>query len=282
MKLALNALSAQHPAARSGARAAISNITLTIQPGEQVAVIGPSGSGKTTLLQCLACALKPSTGQLLIDERNPWALAVSALQRLRGQLVLAPQVPPLPPRQRVVTAVLAGRLPQMGLLASLRSLFYPQGIALADHALAQFDLSEKLFDRVDRLSGGERQRVGLARALAAEARLLLVDEPLSALDPTRAKQAMASLTSSAQQSKATLVCTLHQVQTALEHFPRIIGLREGVLAFDLPAAQVSQALLESLYANKLEELTQPAALPAALADDLHVAAAGAPAVMHCR
>ncbi len=282
MKLALNALSAQHPAARPGARAAISNINLTIQSGEQVAVIGPSGSGKTTLLQCLACALKPSAGQLLIDERNPWALAVSALQRLRGQLVLAPQVPPLPPRQRVVTAVLAGRLPQMGLLASLRSLFYPQGIALADTALAQFDLSEKLFDRVDRLSGGERQRVGLARALAAEARLLLIDEPLSALDPTRAKQAMASLTSSAQQSNATLVCTLHQVQTALEHFPRIIGLREGVLAFDLPASEVSQALLESLYANKLDELTQPAVLPAGLADDLQVAPAGVPAVMHCR
>lgn len=282
MKLALNALSAQHPAARPGARAAISNINLTIQSGEQVAVIWPSGSGKTTLLQCLACALKPSAGQLLIDERNPWALAVSALQRLRGQLVLAPQVPPLPPRQRVVTAVLAGRLPQMGLLASLRSLFYPQGIALADTALAQFDLSEKLFDRVDRLSGGERQRVGLARALAAEARLLLIDEPLSALDPTRAKQAMASLTSSAQQSNATLVCTLHQVQTALEHFPRIIGLREGVLAFDLPASEVSQALLESLYANKLDELTQPAVLPAGLADDLQVAPAGVPAVMHCR
>jgi phosphonate transport system ATP-binding protein len=282
MKLALTALSAQHPAARPGARAAISNITLTIQPGEQVAVIGPSGSGKTTLLQCLACALKPSAGQLLIDERNPWALAVSALQRLRGQLVLAPQVPPLPPRQRVVTAVLAGRLPQMGLLASLRSLFYPQGIALADEALAQFDLSEKLFDRVDRLSGGERQRVGLARALAAEARLLLVDEPLSALDPTRAKQAMASLTSAAQQSRATLVCTLHQVQTALENFPRIIGLREGALAFDLPASEVSQALLESLYANKLDELTQPAALPAALSDDLHAPPSSAPAVMHCR
>jgi phosphonate transport system ATP-binding protein len=279
MKLALTALSAQHPAARPGARAAISNITLTIQPGEQVAVIGPSGSGKTTLLQCLACALKSSAGQLLIDERNPWALAVSELQRLRGQLVLAPQVPPLPPRQRVVTAVLAGRLPQMGLLASLRSLFYPQGIALADEALAQFDLSEKLFDRVDRLSGGERQRVGLARALAAEARLLLVDEPLSALDPTRAKQAMASLTllDGARERGATLVATLHQVDVALANFPRIIGLRDGQLAFDLPAGEVTRERLAALYDQFEHELRGE--VPASIPEDQR---APQPVVMHCR
>ncbi|WP_254518410.1 ATP-binding cassette domain-containing protein, partial [Salmonella enterica] len=92
-----------------------------------------------------------------------------------------PQVPPLPPRQRVVTAVLAGRLPAWGLGTALRSLVYPVDIPVAEAALAVFDLAEKLFERVDRLSGGERQRVGLARALVAPARLWLVDEPLSAL-----------------------------------------------------------------------------------------------------
>jgi phosphonate transport system ATP-binding protein len=277
MKISFNQTSARHPAALATAPAALRGITLEISAGEHVAVIGPSGAGKTTMMHALACALRPSAGTLLLDGRDPWALPRADLQALRGQLFLAPQVPPLPPRQRVITAVLAGRLPGQSLAASLKSLFYPSDIPLADAALARFDLSDKLFDRVDRLSGGERQRVGLARALVSGASLVLVDEPLSALDPTRAVQAITTLTSAAREKGATLVSTLHHVEMALQHFPRIIGLRNGELAFDLPAAQVSQQLLHDLYAQHLHELTGPAPelidLPAAPA---------LPAVMHCR
>ena len=182
MKLHLQNLSARHPAARAGAVPALKSLSLNIAAGEQVAVIGPSGAGKTTLLQVLACALPPAAGELRVAEELPWHLPRPALQRLRGRLFLAPQVPPLPPRQRVVTSVLAGRLPAMGLWSSLRSLFYPSDIPAAFEALDRFDLGDKLFERVDRLSGGERQRVGLARALLAPAGLWLIDEPLSALD----------------------------------------------------------------------------------------------------
>lgn len=244
--------------------------------GEQVAVIGPSGAGKTTLLQLLACAQRPDEGSLQLDGIDPWALPRRALQRLRGRLFLAPQVPPLPPRQRVVTAVLAGRLPHESLWASVRSLVYPTGIGLAEAALAHFDVADKLFDRVDRLSGGERQRVGLARALASQASLLLVDEPLSALDPARAQQALASLTQAAHERGATLVATLHHVDMALAHFPRVIGLRDGALAFDLPAAQVTPAHLHQLYAQHLDELAQTAPP----AHDAPVAASPVP--MQCR
>jgi phosphonate transport system ATP-binding protein len=276
VNLALRAVSARHPAARASAAPALQALGLQVAAGEQLAVIGPSGAGKTSLLQVMACAMPPSAGSLLLGGSDPWALPRAELQRLRGRLVLAPQVPPLPPRQRVVTAVLAGRLPAMGLAASIRSLFHPSDIPAAHAALARFDLADKLFDRVDRLSGGERQRVGLARVLLAPASLWLVDEPLSALDPTRASQALASLVQAAAERGATLVATLHQVEMALAHFPRIVGLRDGALAFDLPAAQVGPERLRQLYAQHEDELRSAAPPNVPHAD------APAPVVMHCR
>ncbi len=276
MRIELDALASRHPASARDAVPALGPLDLRIEPGEQVAVIGPSGAGKTTLLHTLACALRPSSGQLRLDGRDPWSLSAGALRQLRGELFLAPQVPPLPPRQRVVTAVLAGRLPHIGLWHSLRSLFYPTGIAQAEAALARFDLSEKLFDRVDRLSGGERQRVGLARALVAQPRLLLVDEPLSALDPARAVQAMEALLGAARERGASLVCTMHDVPMALRQFPRVLGLQGGSVAFDLPAADVTPERLRALYAQHLDELDgRPS-------PELAPSAAPAPVVMHCR
>jgi phosphonate transport system ATP-binding protein len=283
MQLQLDNLSARHPAAQNNSIAALRNATLQLQSGEQVAIIGPSGAGKTTLLHALACALKPAQGRLQLGGQDAWALSAVQLKALRSALFLAPQVPPLPPRQRVVTAVLAGQLPQMGLAASMASLFYPSDIPAAHAALAAFDLEEKIFERVDRLSGGERQRVGLARLLASQAKLWLVDEPLSALDPTRSTQAIEVLTAQARQRQATLVCTLHQVERALKNFSRIIGLRDGEVAFDLPAARVSEQSLKTLYAQHEDELFGSAQLgnPVNEFPPMHAASA-APAVMHCR
>jgi phosphonate transport system ATP-binding protein len=167
----------------------------------------------------------------------------------------------------------------MSLARSLRNLFYPLGIAEADAALARFDLSDKLFARVDRLSGGERQRVGLARALLSQARLLLVDEPLSALDPSRAQQAMDTLTGAAREAGATLVTTLHDVPMALRCFPRIVGLREGRVMFDRPAAAVDTDLLQRLYERKLDELQPPAG---GRVVDEPPPREPLPAAMHCR
>jgi phosphonate transport system ATP-binding protein len=257
-------------------RCALRDVSLHVAPGEMVLLTGPSGAGKTTLLQVLACALPPTSGTLAVDGADPWRMPRRDLQRLRARLFLAPQVPPLPPRQRVVTAVLAGRLPAMGLLSSLRSLFYPADIPAAYEALERFDLANKLFDRVDRLSGGERQRVGLARALLAPARLWLVDEPLSALDPTRAQQALATLVEGARERAVTLVTTMHQVDEALEYFPRIVGLRDGTVAFDLATADVTRADLERLYAQHEDELRGEAPVPAAQPEP------APPVVMQCR
>jgi phosphonate transport system ATP-binding protein len=278
LEIRLEGVAARHPAARPGVAPALRPTTLGVGAGEVLAVIGPSGAGKTTLLQALACALPPSAGRLTLDGTDPWTLPRRELQALRGRLFLAPQVPPLPPRQRVVTSVLAGRLPAMGLLASVKSLFYPSDIPAAHAGLERFDLAEKLFERVDRLSGGERQRVGLARALLAPARLWLVDEPLSALDPARASQAIETLVGEARARGVTLVATLHQVDMALAHFPRILALHQGSVAFDLPAAAVTRERLQRLYAQHEHELQGAAPLP----DDAPTAPAAAPVVMHCR
>jgi phosphonate transport system ATP-binding protein len=113
----------------------LQGISLQLGVGEQVAIIGPSGAGKTSLLQVLACAQRPTQGEFYLGGQDPWSLSTGELRRLRGQLFLAPQVPPLPPRQRVVTSVLAGRLPAMSMAASLRSLFYPTDIPAAYEAL---------------------------------------------------------------------------------------------------------------------------------------------------
>ena len=253
MRIALHGLAARHPAASAGSTPALTPLTLAIAPGEQVAVVGPSGAGKTTLLHALACALRPLEGHFELDGVDPWTLPVAQLQKLRGRLFLSPQTPPLPPRQRVITALLAARLAQQSLFASLRSLVYPTHIAAAEAALAQFDLADKLWERVDRLSGGERQRVGLARAILSAASLWLIDEPLSSLDPSRAALAIESLTRAARARGVTLVTTLHQVDVATR-FPRIIGMRDGEAHFDLPSQEVTPDRLAALYAQQEHEV----------------------------
>jgi phosphonate transport system ATP-binding protein len=252
LSVRLERVSVRYAGARSRAHPALDGVDLRIEGGEHVAVVGPSGAGKTTLLQVAAAALRSSGGQVLLDGEEPWALDSRRRRQLRGRLFLAPQVPPLPPRQRVVTAVLAGRLPAMSLASSVRSLLYPVDIGAAHRALAPFDLDDRLFDRVDRLSGGERQRVSLARALLAPARLWLLDEPLSALDPVRAVRALRILRQQAAQRGVTLVVSMHQVEMALENFPRLVGLRDGAVRFDDPTSQISSEQLHSLYAHAVQ------------------------------
>lgn len=233
------------------ARIAIEDISLHFAAAEQVAIIGPSGAGKTTLLHTLACAHEPIAGGLLIDGQDPWTLSSADRHRLRGRAFLAPQAAPLPPRQRVVTAVLAGRLPRQTTWQALRSLVYPQHISAARVALAALKLEDKLTLRCDRLSGGERQRVGLARMLLSDAPLILLDEPVSALDPVLGAAALRTVQDEAAARHATLVVSLHDVNLARNRFARLIGIREGRVQFDLPSERVTDELLAALYGAEL-------------------------------
>lgn len=200
----------------------------------------------------LGTALRPGSGRLTFDAIDPWSVPAAALRRMRARIGTVHQAPPLPPRQRVVTAVLAGRLGTWGFWKGLASLAYPLDIEGARAALARLDLSERLFDRCDRLSGGQMQRVGVARILYQQPELILADEPVSALDPQLSDQTVGALVNDAQARGITLVASLHAVDLALKWFPRIIGLRDGVVVFDLPPAEVTEAMLHELYASETQ------------------------------
>jgi phosphonate transport system ATP-binding protein len=250
----LEHLTVHHLAAKAGGvndtTAALHALDLVIEQGEQLALIGPSGAGKTTLLATLACAHQPTSGRFDLLGVDPWTLTQAQRHAMRARLFLAPQTPPLPPRQRVVTAVLAARLPRWSLWHALSSLFKPAEPQAAFDALARFGLGDKLYARVDRLSGGERQRCGLARVLLSNAESFLVDEPLSALDPTLSQLTLTALQQEAAARNATLVCSLHQVDMARANFARIIGLRAGRIVFDARREDVTDAMIAALYLNE--------------------------------
>ena len=184
-----------------------------------------------------------------MDRVDACAPAVAA------QLFIAPQVPPLPARQRVVASVLAGRLPQQTFLQALASLVHPRRADLAFDALATMGLEDKLWQRVDRLSGGERQRVSLARLLVSNATTWFADEPLSALDPALAEQSLQVLIDSAAARAATLVASLHQIELAVRCFPRLIGMAKGRVVFDRASDDVDIPLQAALYGMRATDAT---------------------------
>ena len=240
---------------------ALRNIDVQVGVGEQVAIIGPSGAGKSSLLNLLATALKPSSGDIEVLGERAWQLSARQRQRLRARIGLVHQAPPIPPRQRVITAVLAGKLGQWSLGKSLLNLLHPLDVAGARAALARLDLGDKLFAHCQQLSGGQLQRVGIARVLYQAPEILLADEPVSAMDPVLAGHTLSILSRHAREHNVTLVASLHAVDLALAHFPRIIGLRDGQILFDCPSDQVSRDKLDALYANEQLQSPAPAVAP---------------------
>ncbi len=229
---------------------ALHEVSLSLVGAERVAVIGPSGAGKTTLIRVLGTSLRPGSGRVELLGVDPWGLAAGELRRLRARIGVVHQSPPIPPRLRVVTAVLAGRLGRWPAWKAVASLLAPGDAAGAREALARLGLDDRVFDRCDRLSGGQLQRVGIARVLYQQPDLILADEPVSALDPTLADEAVGALVAASESNGATLVASLHAVDLALKWFPRLIGMRAGEVVFDRPTAAVTTSMLHELYATE--------------------------------
>ena len=235
---------------------ALSDISLKANPGECIALIGPSGAVKTSLLSVLGTALRPTHGRVTVLDSATERMGSAALRRLRCRIGTVHQTAPIPARQRAVTAVLAGRLGQWPAWKSLVSLLYPLDLIGARAALERVDLADKLFSRCDQLSGGQLQRVGIARVLYQQPDLMLADEPVSALDPALALATIKLLVADARARSATLVASLHAVDLALDNFPRIVGVKEGHIAFDVPSDQVTSPMLQALYAGESPQLPQ--------------------------
>ena len=240
---------------------ALRQVSLELAAGERVAVIGPSGAGKTTLVRVLGTSLSPSEGEVRVGGVDPWQLGAGALRKLRAQIGVVHQSPPIPPRLRVVNAVLAGRLGRWSTWQSLASLLLPRDAAGARDALARLDLADRVFDRCDRLSGGQLQRVGIARVLYQQPTFILADEPVSALDPTLADLSVGAIVAESEARGATLVASLLAVDLALKWFPRVIGMKAGEIVFDRPTAAVTTAILHDLYATEGRTLPRQGIAP---------------------
>lgn len=244
----MKALEVNHLTKQFERKIALSSLSFSIDKGEKVALIGPSGSGKSTLLNILAGVLQPDSGEIFIDERKSSDLShpkarAKKIGIIRQQFDL---VGPLP----VIQNVLAGRLFEWGFFKSLLSLFFPQEKDLAINALKRVGLEEKHDKKTSTLSGGEQQRVALARLLVQKPEIILADEPVASLDPARAEDILALLTSLTKEEGQTLITSLHSVELARKYFSRIIAIREGKLLFDLPSNEVTESQLNELYSIK--------------------------------
>lgn len=235
---------------RLGAREVLRELSFSTAFGELLAVLGPNGAGKSTLLRTLA-GLTTYTGELTLLGRS--LAALSPTERARA-VTFVPQQSQLSARLRVHEVVALGRYAHRPALAQ-RAHEHERAIALA---LTQCDVASLRERAFSDLSSGEQKRVLLARALATEARVLLLDEPTSTLDLAHALQLFELLRALAAEGRAVVV-VLHQLEHALRFADRALLLRGGTL-LDVGAARavITPASVRALFDVELVEGGAPA------------------------
>jgi iron complex transport system ATP-binding protein len=230
------ALDAADVRAHDGARL-VEGVTLMAAPGETLGLVGPNGAGKSSLLRLLYGARRPTAGRVLIDGRDASGLSDAR----RAQLVAAvPQESPAPFGLTVREVVEAGRTPHArGLLGA-----DPGGRAAVDAALIRMGLTAVAGRAFAALSGGERKRALIARALAQEARALVLDEPVNHLDIRQQLALMALI----RDLPVTTIVALHDLELAARYCDRIAMLSHGRLVdCGPPEAVLTRARIAEVF-----------------------------------
>ena len=226
-------------AVRYNGELALDGVSCTLYSGEQVAVVGPNGAGKSTLFKALVGLLRPSGGAL----------------RFFGEPAPAPGLIAYMPQRREVDwrfpvsvrdVVMMGRVGRVGLFRRAGT----RDRALVDEALELVQMSDLAHRQIGELSGGQQQRVFLARALAQQARVLLMDEPLNGLD-VRSQDALFQATTTLRERGVTVLTALHDLQLAARHFDRVLLLSKRLIGIGSPAEVFTHAHLLQAYGSHL-------------------------------
>ena len=241
----ISAVRLKNAGANFGTVQAVVPANLEVAVGESVALLGSSGAGKTTMLRLMGGEVHPTSGVVEIGMKLSVDLRPG--RELSSLVGMVHQQFDLVPNLSALQNTLAGNLGRWGLAKSVASLVFPIGRSAAMDALQRVGIERLAEHRVSRLSGGEQQRVAIARVLVQDPDIVLADEPVASVDPARAESILDMLKTRLTDRNGTLVASMHSVSLARAYFPRIVGLRNGAIHFDLPSRDVTDAMLEDLY-----------------------------------
>lgn len=246
----MSAVSCRGLTARYNGTQVLAGVDLAVEPGEWLAVIGPNGAGKTTLLRSLA-GVVDFGGDVMIGSDDLRALP---RREVAARVAVVPQVPVIPDGVTVADYVLLGRTPYIPYWSSDSA---SDRRRVAD-VLLRLDLAGLAGRAVSSLSGGERQRVVLARALAQDASILLLDEPTTALDLGHQQHVLELVDDIRSDGRMTVVSTFHDLTFATHFADRVILLAEGhIVAEGTPEAVVRPDTVASFFGADVEVVEGP-------------------------